>query len=152
MPLPNTILANSYKALKASEEEKIDTTIKYDEAYTEFNRWLCLHVRHLKSVSNEEHPHALNMQALLKHLQESPPRTAFSPEIFGYYSWAELLDVLDDDGNGYITTSDFSSFWDKVIILHLNLICLDELYVLTEVTFVSPHLLIARGSYSPFGQ
>lgn len=122
VPLPNTKLANAYKALKASEEEKIDTTIKYDEAYTEFNRWLCLHVRHLKSVSNEEHPHALNMQALLKHLQESPPRTAFSPEIFGYYSWAELLDVLDDDGNGYITTSDFSSFWDKVIILHLNLI------------------------------
>jgi hypothetical protein len=112
VPLPNTKLANAYKEAKLSEMEKIDSVIKYDDAYTEFNKWLCFNALHLKSVSNEEHPHALNMQALLERLQENPPGDAFSPEIFGYFSWSELLDVLDDDHNGYITTSDFASFWD----------------------------------------
>lgn len=117
IPFPDTKLAKAYLAKSDKESKVFHEYEKYEDAYVEMCRWFILHSSAI-GVGPHVHPHAIGTAAVLKTFLSDPPRESFSPNIFGYSSWEQLVDKLDVGREGYITVSDVGKFWEQWGIRH----------------------------------
>lgn len=111
IPFPNTKYAKAYLKKKEKELRVFEDSFKFEHAHIEMCTWFIANSDSL-TESESGHPHAIDTAIASKLLNKTPPADT-SPEIFGYSSWDEVMNLMDARSKGYITRVDQGIFWEN---------------------------------------